>query len=118
MRPGSNPATETGFGRQTELVVGTSLWKDAWRRLLKNKLAVFGLIVVGMIIIASLIGPTIIKVTTGYTYDYIPSNVSLLQGDAAFSWARWIVFVEASDGHRQLRTRYPGARSPGRPNLS
>lgn len=93
MRPGSNPATETGFGRQTELVVGTSLWKDAWRRLLKNKLAVFGLIVVGMIIIASLIGPTIIKMTTGYTYDFIPSNVSLFKAmppfrgpDGSFSW--------------------------------
>jgi oligopeptide transport system permease protein len=55
LQPGSNPETETGFDRQTELVVGTSLWKDAWRRLLKNKLAVFGLIVVSTIIIALLI---------------------------------------------------------------
>ena len=31
---------------------GTSLWKDAWRRLLKNKLAVFGMVVVGFIVVA------------------------------------------------------------------
>ena len=34
-----------------EFVRGTSLWRDAWRRLLKNKLAVFGLIVVAIIAI-------------------------------------------------------------------
>ena len=32
-----------------EFVRGTSLWRDAWRRLLKNKLAVFGLVVVAFI---------------------------------------------------------------------
>jgi len=57
-----------------EFVHGTSLWRDAWRRLLKNKLAVFGLIVVAFITIASLIGPTVIKRATGFTPDYIPTN--------------------------------------------
>jgi oligopeptide transport system permease protein len=57
-----------------EFVRGTSLWRDAWRRLLKNKLAVFGLIVVILITLASLTGPTIIKRTFGFTPDYIPSN--------------------------------------------
>jgi oligopeptide transport system permease protein len=57
-----------------EFVRGTSLWRDAWRRLLKNKLAVFGLVVVGLITIASLIGPSVIKRTTGYTPDYIPTD--------------------------------------------
>ena len=37
-----------------EFVRGTSLWRDAWRRLLKNKLAVFGLIVVALITLASI----------------------------------------------------------------
>ncbi len=59
---------------QTEFVRGTSLWRDAWRRLLKNKLAVFGLVVVTFITIASLIGPTVIKRTLGFTPDYIPTN--------------------------------------------
>jgi oligopeptide transport system permease protein len=82
------------FADETEFVVGTSLWKDAWRRLLKNKLAVFGLVIVLLITIVSLIGPAIIKAATGYTYDYIPSDVSLLKSippfraaDGSFSWA-------------------------------
>src|SRR4030095_14605940 len=55
-------------------VHGTSLWRDAWRRLLKNKLAVFGLVVVILITIASVAGPFIIKKTLGITPDFIPSN--------------------------------------------
>jgi oligopeptide transport system permease protein len=57
-----------------EFVRGTSLWRDAWRRLLKNKLAVFGLGVVVIITIASVLGPTVIKRTFGFTPDYIPSH--------------------------------------------
>jgi oligopeptide transport system permease protein len=57
-----------------EFVRGSSLWRDAWRRLLKNKLAVFGLIVVVIVTIASVLGPTIIKSTFGFTPDYIPSH--------------------------------------------
>jgi oligopeptide transport system permease protein len=55
-------------------VRGTSLWRDAWRRLLKNKLAVFGLVVVIVVTIASIIGPTVIQHTFGFTPDYIPTN--------------------------------------------
>jgi oligopeptide transport system permease protein len=57
-----------------EFVRGTSLWQDAWRRLLKNKLAVFGMVIVGLITLASIIGPTVIKRTFGFTPDYIPTN--------------------------------------------
>src|SRR5215212_8791488 len=39
---------------------GTSLWRDAWRRLLKNRLAVFVLFVVALIDVAVVIGPWII----------------------------------------------------------
>jgi oligopeptide transport system permease protein len=74
-------------------VKGTSLWRDAWRRLLKNKLAVFGLVVVAMIVVVSLIGPPIIMATTGYTYDLIPSDSKLVKAfppfvspEGAFSW--------------------------------
>jgi oligopeptide transport system permease protein len=62
-----------------ETVKGTSLWKDAWRRLLKNKLAVFGMIVVAIMLIAVILGPTIIEQLTGYTYDYIPSDQNLIK---------------------------------------
>jgi oligopeptide transport system permease protein len=77
-----------------EVIVGTSLWKDAWRRLLKNKLAVFGMVVVIVVAIASIIGPAIIKKTTGYAPDYIPSDANLIRSfppfkapDGSFSWS-------------------------------
>lgn len=62
-----------------EVVKGTSLWKDAWKRLLKNKLAVFGLIVMVFIAVSVIIGPSIIVWTTGFTPDYIPSDANLIK---------------------------------------
>src|SRR5438132_1644524 len=62
-----------------EVVQGTSLWKDAWKRLLKNKLAVFGLVVLGIMLIAVIIGPAIIRATTGFTADYIPQDADLIK---------------------------------------
>ena len=64
---------------QQEIVKGASLWRDAWKRLLKNKLAVFGLVVVVIMTIAVIIGPAIIKWTTGYTYDFIPPEGDLIK---------------------------------------
>ncbi len=58
-----------------ETIKGTSLGRDAWRRLLKNRLAVFGLVVMVIMVIAVTIGPLIIRLTTGLTADYIPSDV-------------------------------------------
>src|SRR5687768_6908591 len=63
----------------TETVKGTSLWKDAWRRLLKNKLAVFGLVVLILMIIAVTIGPSIIYWIHGFTAESQPSNSDLLK---------------------------------------
>jgi oligopeptide transport system permease protein len=77
-----------------ELVAGSSLWRDAWRRLLKNKLAVFGMAVVILIAVASLIGPSIIKWATGHAYDFIPRESTLTKSfgpfrapDGTFSWS-------------------------------
>jgi oligopeptide transport system permease protein len=67
------------MAENVETVQGTSLWKDAWRRLLKNKLAVFGLIVMVIMIVAVTIGPAIIRWTTGYTADYIPADGDLIK---------------------------------------
>lgn len=76
-----------------DVVKGTSLGRDAWRRLLKNKLAVFGLVVVIIIGLASLLGPAIIKRATGLTPDRIPGDAALLKAfppftapDGSFSW--------------------------------
>ena len=67
------------MAQNTETVKGTSLWQDAWKRLLKNKLAVFGLIVLALMVVAVTIGPAIIRATTGYTADYIPSDGDLIK---------------------------------------
>jgi len=91
-------AVAEGDVRTTEAVAyvrGTSLWRDAWRRLLKNKLAVFGLIVVVIVTLASIIGPTLIQRIFGFTPDYIPTNdIRLTRSfppftnpDGKFSWA-------------------------------
>ena len=76
-----------------EPVVGTSLWKDAWKRLKRNRLAVIGMAIVSVVIVASLVGPPIIRQLTGYTYDYIPSDPALLTSlppftapDGSFAW--------------------------------
>jgi len=77
-----------------EVIKGRSLWQDAWRRLLKNKLAVFGLIVVIVIAIAAITGPWLIHKMLGFTPDYIPSNdVKLIKSfppftspEGKFSW--------------------------------
>jgi oligopeptide transport system permease protein len=58
-----------------EIVKGTSLGRDAWKRLLKNKLAVFGMLVVAFMIVAVIVGPLVIEKLTGFTADYIPSDV-------------------------------------------
>lgn len=76
-----------------EVVAGTSLWKEAWRRLLKNRLAVFGMVVVVFVAVASLVGPEIIKRVNGFGPDYIPSDSQLIKSfpplkapDGSFSW--------------------------------
>ncbi|MBA2380324.1 MAG: ABC transporter permease [Blastocatellia bacterium] len=52
-----------------------SLWADAWKRLFKNKLAVFGLIVVWLMVLLVAVGPTLVYWLNGFTPDYIPSGV-------------------------------------------
>ena len=64
---------------EVQIIKGTSLWRDAWKRLLRNKLAVFGLIVLGLLLVSVTIGPSIIYWTTGYTYDLIPTDRALVR---------------------------------------
>jgi len=66
-------------------LAGMSLWLDAWRRLVRNKLAVIGMIVVAFMILISLVGPPIISATTGYTYDYIPKDSALTKSFPPFT---------------------------------
>ncbi|MGY8717903.1 MAG: ABC transporter permease, partial [Verrucomicrobiia bacterium] len=47
----------SGIPLPEDLEQGTSLWKDAWHRLAKNKLAVFGGTVLIVLAIACIVGP-------------------------------------------------------------
>ncbi len=67
------------MAENVEIIKGASLWRDAWRRLLRNKLAVFGMIVLAIMIVSVIIGPAIIFWTTGYTYDLIPTDKALVK---------------------------------------
>ena len=84
MNDEANLQRQRAAAEAAELAVGTSLWRDAWRRLLKNKLAVFGMIVVAVIVVASVIGPAVIQRATGYAYDVIPKESRLNKSFAPF----------------------------------
>ncbi len=80
-----------------ETVVGTSLWRDGWRRLRRNHLAMFGMTIVGLMVVATAAGPPIIEKATGYTYDYIPSDRTLIKAmppftapGGSFAWTHWM----------------------------
>ncbi len=69
-----SPSTDT-------IEQGSSLWRDAWLRLRKNKLAVFGMIAVTVIALACVFGPMI----SPYSYEEMNwEDVS--QGP---SWRHW-----------------------------
>ena len=77
-----------------EVIEGSSLWRDARRRLLRNKLAVFGMVAVMVIALASIVGPALLSKWTGSAYDSIPRDSSLTKAFAPFrgpagqfSWA-------------------------------
>jgi peptide/nickel transport system permease protein len=58
-----------------------SLWEDAWRRLFKNRLAVFGLIVVALFIFTALFGRFLTP------YDFLEQNISnALQPPSTEHW--------------------------------
>lgn len=63
LTPGSRRGAET----MEKAARGRSLWDDAQRRLLRNKAAVGGMIVLGLLVVAAIIGP----VFTPYAYDQI-----------------------------------------------
>ena len=54
---------------ESQLIEGTSLWADAWKRLKKNKMAVAGGITVILLVLACFIGPFIVKAIWGYDYQ-------------------------------------------------
>ena len=60
------PAAEPVAGPAADLVAGTSLWADAWKRLRRNRMAVASGGVILLLAVACLVGPTLIAVTWGH----------------------------------------------------
>lgn len=61
------PRAGTGSADNPTEVQGTSLWKDAWRRLLKNRAAVLGGLIVAMMGITAALHHPISRFVTRYT---------------------------------------------------
>lgn len=64
--PQPGPGTTSGAVTAPE-VAGTSLWRDAWRRLLKNRAAVAGAVIVGMMATMAVCYVPISRYVTRYT---------------------------------------------------
>jgi oligopeptide transport system permease protein len=79
MKTPVEPAINANKLDSFELVEGTSLWKDAWRRLLKNKLAVASAIILSIVLVAVVIGPLICP----YTYDQTNPDAVYMPPSAA-----------------------------------
>jgi oligopeptide transport system permease protein len=71
---------------RVETEPASSFWKDAWRRLRKNKLAVFGLAVVVILSALCLCEPFLCRHVIGFTYDQ--QNLAL--GPAPPSRVHWL----------------------------
>lgn len=66
----------------TDFEKGTSLWRDAWRRLLKNRLAVAGSVVLLFMVVVCVIGPHY----SGYSYE----QQNLMLGAVPPSRLHWL----------------------------
>lgn len=77
---GTAPSADS-IGQETTggYLEGTSLWRDAWKRLKRNKLAMLGGTVTLIIIFASLLGPYIVKAYNGFDYATIPAERELVE---------------------------------------
>ena len=90
-----------------KVVKGASLWQDAWKRLLRNRLAVAGMIILAVMVLAVIIGPQILYMLTGYTADAIPSEGTLIK---SFSPSREHLFGTDEAGRDLLARVLQGGR--------
>lgn len=65
--------------KEFEQVVRPSVgyWQDAWRRLKRNKVALFSLIMITLIVLVAMVAPILMEKMHGYTYDAIVSDTNL-----------------------------------------
>ena len=88
-----------------EHLQGVSLWKDAWRRLSKNKMAMFGLVVVSLYAIISLSAP--ILPIPSYKdqiidHQYLPPSISKSAGELMYERQEYLLTAYADKEEREL----------------
>ena len=64
------PGSRRGAQAMEKVARGRSLWDDARRRLMRNRAAVAGMIVLALLVVAAIVGPHL----TPYAYDEINKN--------------------------------------------
>lgn len=64
------PGSRRGAQAMEKVAKGRSLWDDARRRLMRNRAAVTGMVVLALIVVAAVVGPYL----TPYAYDEINKN--------------------------------------------
>jgi oligopeptide transport system permease protein len=74
-------------------LAGRSLWQDAWQRLLLNKLAVLGLVVLCVMLLLTTFGPPLFAKITGFDYSTVPADSAAIKSipplrdfEGDFSW--------------------------------
>src|SRR5262245_28546739 len=67
------------------LVQGTSLWRQAAKRLRKNRMAILGGAVTLALTVCCFLGPVLIAITWGYDYE----SQNLRYGAQPPSWQHW-----------------------------
>ena len=64
---------------------GRTLWQDAWQRLINNRLAFIGLVIVILMVVLTVIGPPLLEKFTGFDYTYQPvDNNAAMRSIAPF----------------------------------
>ena len=79
------PASLPAVAGDGALVAGTSLWRDAWKRLRKNRAAVAGGVVTVLLMLACFLGPLAVKALWGYGF----ADQNLAYGARAPSARHW-----------------------------
>lgn len=94
----ADPKIRDNIDNNEQLVAGTSLWQDAWRRLRKNRMAVCGALIVIVLVLACTLGPFAVQ----FAWEYDFEKQDLAYGARPPSPAHWF----GTDYHgRDLLTR-------------
>ncbi|HET7579701.1 MAG TPA: oligopeptide ABC transporter permease [Bacillales bacterium] len=90
-------------GKAEEITMdNTGFWKDSWRRMLKNKGAVFGLICILFFIVMALVGPELNPFSykeQHIAHQFLPPKVPVLAN------VHWLPFDGYAHGVDQYKTR-------------